>query len=77
MVQSRGSRGVPRWLVVAGGVALGLVLVGAYAAANLPPEASEMIRASYGRGFQAGAGSQGQAAAREVRRTPLTSSTGT
>jgi hypothetical protein len=70
MVQSRGSRGFPRWLVVAGGVALGLALVFAYVVNNLPPDTDELMRASYERGFDAGR-DQRTVRGADVRRTPL------
>ena len=71
MVQSR-SRGVPRWLVLLGGVALGVALVGGYVLTNLPPQARDMMRASYERGYEAGrAGKDRRVRSDAVRRTPL------
>ena len=75
MVRSRGSRGLPRWLVVAGGVALGLALVVAYVLNNLPPDTDELMRASYARGFEAGQDirqNNRKVRGADVRRTPLT-----
>ena len=75
MFQSKGSGGLPPWLVIAGGVALGVALVAAYVARTLPPDTGEIVRASYERGYQAGADRRG-VQAREVRRTPLVPSSG-
>ena len=70
MVQSSGSGRIPAWLVAAGGVVLGLALVAAFVATNLPPDAAEKMRASYDGGYAKGSGRAVRGA--EVRRTPLT-----
>ena len=70
-VQPGSSRGLPRWLVFAGGVALGLALVGAYLGANMPADARELIADGYEQGFAAGVSLGRERGPREVRRTPL------
>ena len=74
MVRSRGSRGVPRWLVVVGGVLLGLALAGAYVLNTLPPETHAMMRQSYARGYEVGA--KASLRGEVVRRTPITAPAG-
>ena len=71
MVGSRGSRGLPRWMVVVGGVLLGLALVVAYVANNLPPDTREMMLRSYARGYEVGSGGKAVSRGEVVRRTPL------
>jgi hypothetical protein len=61
---------MPRWVVLVGGVLLGLAIAVAYVLANMPPDADDLLRAGYERGFRAGAEAKQRERGREVRRTP-------